>query len=213
MQRKVSLLALGISVVAALLLLWMLGRGPLGTTRSVLVITRDLVAGDAITRAVLDTRDLPEAYVEERHIPAENIARVLGVHLASNVASGASLLWSDLDARPVRELSGLVQVGRRALSLPMMGAESWLHAGDRVDVLFTPNVPEDGSPDEQPSVVLLENALVLAVEDKGAVTVSVNPREALRIAHTQGRGALQLALRNPHDVAMAEVFEDTRGTP
>jgi pilus assembly protein CpaB len=228
MQRKASLLALAISLVAALLLLWMLGRGPLGATRSVLVVTRDLAPGELIARPGLDSRDLPEAYVEDRHIPAESLERVLGMRMTASVASGTTLLWTDLDvARPGRAVSSLLQVGMRAIALPAaeVGAERWLQPGDRVDVLFTPRVPEDGSPDEQPSVALLENTLVLAVgsklaaEDKasdtdtGEVTLSVNPREALRVAHTQGRGALRLALRNPHDVAVAEVFDDARGQP
>ncbi|HEX5655710.1 MAG TPA: Flp pilus assembly protein CpaB [Polyangiales bacterium] len=216
MQRKASLLALAISLVAALLLLWMLGR-PLGATRSVVVVTRDVAPGQPIVRPMLDFRDLPEAFVEERHIPAESVERALGMRATASVASGATLLWTDLDtARAGKAVSGLVQVGMRALALPGAGAEHWLQPGDRVDVLFTPRVPDDGSPDEQASVVLLENTLVLAVgaEDKDAeVTLSVNPREALRIVHTQGRGALRLTLRNPHDVAVAEVFDDPRGAP
>lgn len=215
MQRKASLLALAISVVAALLLLWMLGR-PLGATRSVLVVTRDVASGQPLARPMLDFRDLPEGFIEERHIPAENIDRVLGMRASSNLASGATLLWTDLDAEHPRAVAGLVQVGMRALSLPAreLGAQRWLQAGDRVDVLFTPRVPEDGTPDEQASVALLENALVLAVGgEEGEVTLSVNPRDALRIVHTQGRGALRLALRNPHDVAVAEVFDDARGAP
>lgn len=220
MQRKASLLALLISLVAALLLLWMLGRGPLAATHTVLVVTRDLAPGEPIERGVLDFRDLPEAYVEERHVPAESIERVLGMRMTARVTSGASLLWTDLEAvKPERAMSGLVQVGMRALSLPAreVAVSGGLHGGDRVDVLFTPRVPEDGSPDEQPSVVLLENALVLAVdsanEERGEVTLSVRPPEALRIAHTTGRGALRLSVRNPHDVAVAEVFDGARGEP
>jgi pilus assembly protein CpaB len=218
MHRKASLLALAISSVAALLLLWMLGR-PFGATRSVMMVTRDVAAGQPVARAMLDFRDLPEGFLEERHIPAEEIERVLGMRATANLASGATLLWTDLDAaRPSRAVSGLVQVGMRALSLPAeeLGAERWLQAGDRVDVLFTPRVPDDGTPDEQPSVALLENALVLAIGSEGEageVTLSVNPRDALRVVHTQGRGALRLTLRNPHDVAVAEVFDDGRGVP
>jgi Flp pilus assembly protein CpaB len=210
MQRKASLLALAISLVAALMLLWLIGDGPLGATRPVVVVTRDLAPGEALTRPVLDFRDLPEAFVEERHIPAEALERALAMRVTTSLTSGATLLWTDLEAAHAPQLgASLVQVGMRALALRELGEEAGVHAGDRVDVLFTPRVPEDGSPDEQASVAVLENALVLASEPR-AVTLSVTPRDALRVVHTQGRGALRVTLRNPHDMAMAEVFEDTQ---
>jgi pilus assembly protein CpaB len=235
MERRARQLALGMASLAALLLLWLVGNGSHafagGATRSLVVVTRDLAPGELIQRAALDFRDLPEAYVEDRHIAAEDVERLIGMRATTPVVGGASLLWTDLDAgRPGRTLSGLVQVGMRALSLPELGFDGLLRPGDRADVLFTPRVPEDGSPDDQPTVTLLENVLVLGVgrelgtevgrpareaaAEAGRVTLSVSPREAQRIAHTQGRGTLRLSLRNPHDVAVAEVFEhEDRGEP
>jgi pilus assembly protein CpaB len=211
MHRRASLLALAISLTAAGLLLWMIGHGGFGATRSVVVVTRDIAVGEAIARPALDFRDLPESFLEERHVPAEDVDRLIGMRTLNAVGSGAALLWSDLEAsRPGRTLSALVQVGMRALSLAQPSFEG--QPGDRADVLFVPRIPDDGTPDEQPTVALLENALVLTVSPE-RVTLSVSPRDAQRIAHTEGRGIVKLALRNPHDVAMADAFDDARGAP
>lgn len=230
MQRNASLLALGTLVAAALILLWLVGSGPQGASgplRTIVVATRDIPPGEPIARASVDFRELPESYIEDRHITAEDVERLIGMHATTAIAGGSSLLWTDLDAaHPERTLAGLVPVGMRALTLPgtELAFAGLLRPGDRVDVLFTPRVPDDGSLDEQPTVALLENALVLSVEGdlgsdrarqtitraeepaRGDVSLSVSPQAALRIAHAEGRGTIRLALRNPHDVALAEVL-------
>lgn len=233
MERRARQLALGMALAAVLLLLWLLGQGSAlagSATRSLVVVTRDLAPGEVIQRAALDFRDLPEAFVEDRHIAADDVERLIGMRVNTAVVGGSSLLWTDLDAgRAGRTLSGLVQVGMRALSLAELGFDGLLRPGDRADVLFTPRVPEDGSLDDQPTVTLLENVLVLSVgrelsadvsrrdaapDGEARVTLSVSPHDAQRVAHTVGRGTLRLLLRNPHDVAVAEVFDsEDRGQP
>jgi pilus assembly protein CpaB len=235
MQRKASLWALAALALSALVLLWSLAPQRLasGHTRTIVVATRDLPPSEPLARASLDFRELPESFVEDRHIGAEDVERLIGMHTNTAVAAGSSLLWTDLDATPpARTLAGLVQVGMRALTLPgrELGFDGLLRPGDRVDVLYTPRVPEDGALDDGETIALLENALVLTVgrdlgmgvergEDaragqevsRGDVTLSVSPHVALRLAHAEGRGTLRLALRNPQDVALAEVLAGGAG--
>ncbi|HEY6876901.1 MAG TPA: Flp pilus assembly protein CpaB [Polyangiales bacterium] len=222
MHKRANRWALAIGLALALLLLWVVAR-PSGTLRSVLVVTRDLPPGIAIPRAALDFRDLPEQYVEERHIGAEDVERLIGARTITAVASGASLLWTDVaTGEPDRTLSSLVQVGMRAVSIPARDLGAELHAGDRVDVLFTPRVPLHADPDEAPTSTLLENALVLGLVGASAgdaqvaipqLAISVSPRDAQRVAHCEGRGGLRIALRNPHDVALTELFENAQEEP
>jgi len=72
-------------------------------SRPVLVTTRDVERGQPLTRAALDYRDVPERYLEERHVPAEELENVLDAKLAVALRSGAAVLWSDLEGtRPTR---------------------------------------------------------------------------------------------------------------
>lgn len=186
-----------------------------GAPYEVVVATRDLALGEVITRSLLDLRELPERYLEERHITAEDQERIIGTRTTSAVRAGTSLLWSDLDvAHEGRTLAGLVRAGMRAYSLPErdVSFEGLLRPGDRVDVLFTPEVTQLASS------TLVQNALVLTVGDDlgssthqgdavahqpGRVTLSVTLEQAQVLAHNEQRGTLRLALRNPQDLAIA----------
>jgi pilus assembly protein CpaB len=169
-----------------------------------------------ITRAALDLRELPERYVEERHIQFDDLERVLGARATAALTSGSALLWSDLDvSQEGRTLSGLVRSGMRAFTLPErdVSFDGLLRPGDRVDVLFTPSAPMSAT------TTLLQSALVLTVGSDlgeeapsderrvgqvGRVTLSVTMQQAQLLAHSEQGGALRLALRNPQDLAVAE---------
>jgi pilus assembly protein CpaB len=182
-----------------------------GPRRPVVMATRDLALGEIIERSALDVKELPERYIEERHIEAQDLERVLGARVTSTVHGGGALLWSDLDtAQEGRALAGLVRVGMRAFALPEqdLGFGGLLRPGDRVDVVFAP-VPS--GPEAQ---VLISNALVLTVGgnlgqgEEGAqwgdrVTLSVSPEQANLLTQREGLGRLRLALRNPEDALVA----------
>ena len=181
-----------------------------GRERAVLITTGDVPAGEPITRAALDVRELPERFVDERQVALSELERVLGSRASRALVGGDSLLWSDLElaARP-RSLAALVPVGMRAFALAEaeLDFDGLLRAGDRVDVLFR------GVGDGASSAIQVENALVLAVghdlgdeleqadDQSGRVTVSVTSEQALRLATCAGRGVFRLALRHPHDLA------------
>jgi pilus assembly protein CpaB len=219
MKRKATLVALACAVVGAGCLHIYLTRYELeiagGAPSAVLVATRDLALGEVLTRAALDFRELPERYIEERHIVAVDLERVLGTRVTGVVGAGAALLWTDLDvSQEGRTLSGLVQTGMRAFALPErdVSFDGLLRPGDRADVLFT----RPGAD----TVTLLQNLLVLTVgTDLGAeidpstrrvgqagrVTLSVSIEQAQRLAQCEGRGALRLALRNPQDLVRTDL--------
>jgi pilus assembly protein CpaB len=227
MTRKGPLAALLAVLLAAGALYLYLRRQELtfggSAARSLVVVTRDVALGELISRSALDFRDLPERYVEERHIDAHDLERVVGTRSSTAVPGGSALLWSDLDLSiERRSLSSLVRAGKRAFTLPErdVSFDGLLCPGDRVDVLFTQATSDTRT--------LLQNVLVLTVGDdlgdlgeprplpgrrSGRVTLSVGLEQAERLAACEGRGTLRLALRNPQDLALVERSLPTPASP
>ncbi len=180
-----------------------------GIPRAVVMATQDLALGEVITRGALDVKELPESYVEERHISGDDLERVLGARVTSAIQGGGALLWSDLDTmQDGRTLSGLVRVGMRGYALNQRDAnfDGLLRPGDRVDVVFTP------AEEMKAASILLSNVLVLTVggdlgqdgtevmrEAGGRITLSVTPEQATALAAHEREGRLRLTLRNPQD--------------
>jgi len=202
-----------------------------GEPIAVLMVTEDVNVGEPITRASLGIRRLPQAYLEDRHIRASDQDRVLGIRLGSSVSAGNSLLWSDLEtaAQLRRDLSQLLRPGMRAMTVRAGNTSDFaglLRAGDRVDVLLTAVRP--GTEEEQVTLPLLQNVLVLAVgrdtggPDQGSeedgrrrsreVTLAVTLEQAAVVTHALLSGELQLALRNPDDLAIIDGVPETTDT-
>ncbi len=194
-----------------------------GEPVAVLTLTQDLPLGTPITQEILAVRELPEAYVEERHIRESDARKVIGVRPSHAIQANESLLWTDLATGGARRnLSTVIQNGKRAITVP--GQEGTLTAlvkpGDRVDLLMTANRGL-----EMVTFPLLQNLLVLAVgtdlghgdEETGsttsnnmrhAVTVSVTLSEAQLISIAMQTGRLTPVLRNPADIVVAENFPE-----
>jgi len=187
-----------------------------GTPRPIVMVTRDLVLGATLRGDQLATRMLPEAYLEDRHVLAEDLERVLGARLSTALPSGSALLWSDLDAAPdPSALARLVRPGLRAYALSEheVSFDGLLRPGDRVDVLFA------AAERSHPSSVVLENVLVLTAGadlgseaegsslGAGPVTLSVTQQQAAKLAEVEGQGRIRLLLRNPEDLAISDGAE------
>ncbi len=198
-----------------------------GAPVSVLIAVTDIPLGVAISEAMLGTRELPEAYIEDRHIPAQDAQRVIGVRVTSGVRAGESLLWSDLatTSDQSRDLSSLVRNGQRAITIAADVSTSFgglVRPGDRVDVLLTIETLAQ----EPETVPLLQNLLVLAAgQDTGAlqrpgtttrrpttvnqVTLSASIEQSQLLAFASERGRVTLILRNPDDVTVVEGLPTT----
>src|SRR5690606_17218758 len=199
-----------------------------GPPQQILVAQRDIPLGTAITQDMLGYRALPQSYVEDRHIPASDAQRILGVRVTSGVRGGESLLWTDLatTSEQRRDLSALVRSGMRAITIRADVSASFgglLRAGDRVDILLTAERDQR----DHVTIPLLQNLLVLASgRDTGApvrpgerrstnsgtvnqVTLSVTLEQAAVLALAQEQGRLTLVLRNPDDIAIVENAPET----
>jgi pilus assembly protein CpaB len=195
-----------------------------GPSTSVLVLTRDVAGAATLARDMLGTRELPQAYLESRHVRARDLDQVLGAALGVPARAGEALLWTDLATlrERARAVSELVPEGMRAVTLARAaaGMDELLAPGDRVDVLLSQE--RDVAAHALNATLVAENLLVLAIGGEtasaasgtraatqsrrtGAVTVSVTPEQSLRLAAAERAGSLRLVLRNPDDLAVRTV--------
>lgn len=200
-----------------------------GAPVAVLMATQDIPLGTVLTDRVLGVRQIPEAYVEFRHIRAEDASRIIGVRVSLEVKANESILWTDLatTSGEQRNLSSLVRSGMRAITIRADASSAFgglLRPGDRVDAFLTVS-PDDGADNGRVTIPLLQNVIVLAVgQDTGAfqdgrprarsasshqVTLSVTVSQAQLVAFAQDRGRLNLVLRNPDDIAVVEDLPET----
>jgi pilus assembly protein CpaB len=196
-----------------------------GPKVAVLAAAKDIPVSGALTEQSLVVRDIPQAYVESRHVRAADAKKVLGTRVTGGIKANDALLWTDLAqfSDQSRVLSGLVQNGMRAVAIDLRAADfdGLLRPGDRVDLLFTAGAKDStGS-----TVTLLQNLLVLAVggniaraDEKssnavqrsgGSVSVGTTVEQAQLITQARERGRLSLSLRNPDDITLVDGLPET----
>ncbi len=204
----------------------------------ILFAVNDLVAGESLQAAKLGFREIPEAYLEDRHIRQSDMNRVIGVQVATAVRANQALLWTDLASTSSgrRDLSLLVRTGMRAVTIRADATSSFsglIRAGDRVDLFGT--MSRTNSDAERVTISLLQNVLCLAAgRDLGGevaaaqpgasnnasnngssraevtmVTLSVTLEEAALLVFAQDRGRLSLVMRNPDDINVVEGLPET----
>lgn len=187
-----------------------------GVKVPVLIALADLAPGTRIAREHLGVRELPEKFVEGRHVRGHEANALVGVRLANALRANETVLWTDVatSAMQSRQLSNLVPKGMRALSLSV-GDSSFgglLNPGDRVDALLT----VDGPGKTRQTRVVAQNLLVLAVGDdlgyeveargtrgnprQTVVSLAVSVRDGQRLALAAREGMVSLLLRNAEDL-------------
>jgi pilus assembly protein CpaB len=196
-----------------------------GPKIAVLAAGSDVPVGGTLTEEKLVVRDIPQAYVEGRHVRASELKKVLGARVGGGLKANDALFWSDLAqfSDQSRVLSGLVQNGTRAVALDLRAGDfdGLLRPGDRVDLLLTVG----GKDSAGSTVTLLQNLLLLSVggniaraDEKasaaalrsgGSVTVSASVAQAQLITQAKERGRLSLSLRNPDDITLVEGLPET----
>src|SRR5687768_13946326 len=67
-----------------------------GAPVQVITAIQNIPMGTAITEAMLGSRELPQAYVENRHILRADVHQIIGVRVTSGVRADETLLWTDL---------------------------------------------------------------------------------------------------------------------
>jgi pilus assembly protein CpaB len=218
--------SMGLLVVAALLAggaAWIANQW--ATNRS--VIPQQLVSNEH--SMVVAAIDIPYGQkVEEQHVKLVTISKdfipsgafsskdeVIGRVAKSDTIAGDILR----DSRFVEHLEGstlasLIGVNKRAISVrvdDVIGVSGFLLPGNRVDILATHRKDKKYLTD-----TVLRDIKVLAIDQSAAtkanepvivraVTLEVDSKQAEVVVKASNEGSIQLALRNPNELTVAEV--------
>ena len=213
MQSKRALIMLALAVLAglaavALAARW-LGQQAQGERTKVVVATRDLDLGQAITPVMLQEVDWPTGA-----LPAGAFSdpkRLEGRVIRTSIFKGEPILAPKLAPEGTKAgLDSVIKEGRRAITVKVnevVGVAGFLAPGSFVDLLV--NLKDDR--DNAVSRVVLERIMVLAIAQEAqrpdetkarvvnAVTLEVTPEEAEKIDLARNLGTLSLMLRNQID--------------
>jgi pilus assembly protein CpaB len=233
-MKKKLVVALGLAAIATLSL-WLYSRSLQeevagGQKVTILVAAQDVAPGARLTKSMLAVREVPEAYLHQASIRKGEENQIIGRPVADKISQGQPLLWSDFELQKSatsRRLSGAVQKGQRALTIPvdMSGSlAGMLRPGDHIDVLGT---FAKGQGTDWATVTLLQNVLVIATGDLRAtgdgeetsvatqgprtfsnITVSVDLEEAELLVFAMGRGVIHITLRSQEDLETVDDVPD-----
>jgi pilus assembly protein CpaB len=183
---------------------------------SLLATTKPIHRGSLITADMLATREIPQAYVDDRAVRSSDKGRIIALRATNNIAVGQTIEWTDVIAPSdgQRDLASLVQPGNRALPLHVTSEDSLalIQPGDFVDIIAVVNGE---------STVLLQRVLVLAAglntradspsETTAApsaggttITVNVSIAQGQLLTLAMERGKLTALVRNPEDQHVAD---------
>lgn len=190
-----------------------------GRKVQVVVALETIPRGTPITPAMLGTRDLPVAYVDDRVVRSAEKEKLIGLRATSTIPIQQSLVWNDVMAvkDDQRALSALVQPGNRATPIRVQITDvlTLVHPGDFIDILCVCG-------DAKETTVLLQRVLVLATGTETSsvtngkeapqratvLTVSASLQESQLLAVAMEKGKLNAIVRNPNDQRITEAPAD-----
>jgi len=216
MRNSRAVLMIGVSVVLGLLAVvfaaqW-LGQKAALATKKVVVASRDVQLGSALTEDALKTVDWPSSSLPQgaKHEVKEVESRVIRVALQR----GEPVLESKLAPVGTKGgLSSIISNGKRAITVrvnEVIGVAGFALPGNQVDVMV--NTKDES--DKPVSMIVLEQVLVLAVAQEAsrdetkpkvvsAVTLELTPEQVEKLDLARSVGNLSLVLRNQLDKSAA----------
>ncbi len=224
MDRRALLLAFVVALLGVVLLVLYTKRYERemsgGDKVKLLIAIKPIERGKPVTDDMLSTREVPQAYVEDRAIKEVDKPKILGLAVGTTVQAQQTLMWTDLATanEERRDLSSLIVPGSRAVSIRTRredASSAMVRPGDYVDVIAV--LPDSTSPgsETRSAIVLLQRVLVLAsgyetspdaidVSDKNrkaeaVLTLSLKLEQAQAVSVAMERGSIQVVLRNPND--------------
>ncbi|TBO32924.1 Flp pilus assembly protein CpaB [Aquabacterium lacunae] len=181
-----------------------------GPTIEVVVAKTDLQKGAVLSEETVAIRQVPQAYAHEQAILPENFNNAEGEVLAFSVKGGQMVLWPMLEEKRAPSFAHQVEVGRRAMTVPVDEINSisgMLEPGDMIDLLAS--LDRNG---KKVTFPLLQNVKVLATgqrsqsdpksgerRDYSTVTLDTTPEQAHQVIAVREQGRITALLRNPQD--------------
>jgi pilus assembly protein CpaB len=238
MNRRAFLAASILAIISVTLILLYMRRFERETSGGelieLLVAVKPIKRDTVIKEDMLSTREVPIAYVETRAVRARDRAKVIGLPAEVSLEPQQTLMWTDLAINTEhRDLSSLVQPGKRALTVVARGSSdrdghALIRPGDYVDVILT---LVDAQSAQKTSVVLLQRILVLAVgadteligmssgsasvnrrDSDKALTLSLNLQEVQLLALAIQQGDLSVAVRPPDEPTIVDEVSDMKAS-
>ena len=158
------------------------GGGPsLGELTPVIVATRSIEAGEPLTMDNTEARRYPALT-----LPTGAVAALVGDEVTSAALHPGEVV---IEAR----LGGLPIGDRTEVAIPAHTAMPPLAPGNRVDVLVTLPLPDDGGAQSQATLTVATAAVVTDTAEH-AVTIAVTKQELLPVASAVIQGSVTLAL-------------------
>lgn len=224
MDRRALILAFVVALLGVVLLVLYTKRYERemsgGDKVKLLMAIKPIERGKPITDDMLSTREVPQAYVEDRAIKEIDKPKVLGLAVGTTVSAQQTLMWTDLSTanEDRRDLSALIVPGGRAVSIRTRredASSAMVKPGDYVDVIAVLPDPSQPGTDARTAVVLLQKILVLASgydtspdsvdltkkrnQAEAVLTLSMKLEQAQAVAVAMDKGELNVVLRNPND--------------
>ena len=189
-----------------------------GRRVELLVAVQPIQRGKTIIDDMLGTREIPQAYVDDRSIRASDREKIVGLRATTSIPVEQTVQWTDVIAATddQRDLSSLVQPGHRAMPIRVVFDDEipLIHPGDFVDVIGVFS-------DQGEARVLLQRVLVLATgQDTGSdrsttarpapphacstLNLSVSLAEGQLLALAMDKGKLTVVVRNPDNQKIGE---------
>ena len=181
-----------------------------GTTVKIVVAKKELKRGDKISSDTVAVREIPIDYAHSAAVTPTTFDRVDGQTLAYPLHPGEMLLWGLMEGKKVPTFSARVEVGHRAMTVPVDEINSisgLLEPGDLIDLVVT--IDQKG---KKLTLPLLQSVQVMATGQRSVdgaqegerkhystVTIDTTPAQAKNVIIARDAGKVTALLRNPDD--------------
>lgn len=178
-------------------------------TEQRIVAAYDLPVGTKIEAAHVAVRDIPSDWIVSGSLRPEEFVHIEGQVVTVALKRGDPLLWANTATASKRPFSEKINLGRRAVTMPVdsiNSASGMLVPGDLIDLYVSFEYRQ-----RQITAPLLQGVLVMATgrqsrhEENGeettfsTVTLDTAPEEAAKLVAARQAGTITALLRNPHD--------------
>lgn len=182
----------------------------IGKTTTVLVAKSDIAKGDKLSKINVAVRSIPSEFAHSVAVTPAEFDRIDGQALAYPIKSGEMILWGLMETQKVPTFSARVEVGHRAMTVPVDEINSisgMLEPGDHIDLMV--NLEQKGKKIIFP---LLQGVQIMATGQRSVddpvsgekrqystVTIDTTLEQAQNVIVARDVGRITALLRNPQD--------------
>jgi pilus assembly protein CpaB len=178
----------------------------------VVVAKLGLEKGEKLSSQNMAVRDVPEEWVHSGAVMPDQFSRVEGSVLAYPAIAGEAVMWSQLEGQKAPSFSSLLNIGHRAVTVPVDEISSlsgMVEPNDLIDIIVSVQKEE-----RNVTFTLLQSVRVLATgsqvfadkkDNQGqpvtytTITLDTTPEDAKRLIAAREVGKVTALLRAPGD--------------